>query len=294
MMSFNRIVKVITILISCSLSEASFAQNGNETVGNKTNDQTNKMSFPGGIVELRINKESDQLPTVKFGTKEPIIIEQAEEWRILLGLNLNTLPGDYLVYVKRATKDSSAFNLKFTVAQKKYLLSESVISAKNMALFRQSHSSLSNIDFTNSEQPSLPLQLPIEGRWQDSFGTLFQSQNDKTLIKQNLVSYQAIPYAAVRAPQNAIVSNIVLNGSGQTTIYLDHGRGLYSILSGLSDLTVEIGNGVVAGAVLGKMLPINSDQQPENYLAATPMLSWQIVMNDNYINPLLLTDTYIN
>lgn len=272
------------IFIISSLALPCFAQSTNQNI------QKNSLSFPGGVSELLIDKQSDQLPTVKFGTKEPIIIEQANSWRILIGLSLKTLPGDYLVYVKRATKNSSGFNLKFSVAQQKYSLSDTAITANNIALFRKVYTSFSSIDFSNSEQPSLPLQLPINGRWQDNFGTIYQSNDGETLIRQNLVRYQAIPFTAVQAPQNAIISHIELHDSGTATVYLDHGRGLYSILSGLSDLTVEIGNGVVAGAVLGKMLPINYDQQAQANLTVTPFLNWQVVMNEIYINPLLLTD----
>jgi murein DD-endopeptidase MepM/ murein hydrolase activator NlpD len=97
------------------------------------------------------------------------------------------------------------------------------------------------------------------------------------------VSLTTTELSNVIAPQNAIVSRIEFdeNQTELATLFLDHGRGLYSIISGMSDLTVEIGNGVIAGAVLGKM-PLDKTGSPTT-------LIWQCVINGVYINPLILT-----
>ena len=66
------------------------------------------------------------------------------------------------------------------------------------------------------------------------------------------------------------------------TVVLDHGRGLYSVLRGLTDLTVDIGNGVVSGAVLGR-LPAPTD-------VAQSKLVWQTQLNGVFVDPSLLSE----
>jgi len=175
------------------------------------------------------------------------------------------LPGEYLVYVKRANKDSSASYEKIHVQQKLYSLAENNNSKKYINM---QHKRISDIEFENSQQPSLPLNFPATGDWNTSY-TLYLEILEKTLIL---------------APQNAIVSKVVTSKTGTSTVYLDHGRGLYSIISGIKEITVSAGNGVVAGAVLGNTTPPTSTlKKSSNYI------TWLSMMNGAYINPAVLT-----
>lgn len=272
---------MIRYCLSLLISVACTTANAQDTVSINS-----EFSFPGGFVELTIDKQSDELPIARFGIHEPIVIQEKSSWRIIVGLSLETLPGDYVVYVKRATKGSPAFNLKFTVAQKKYPLAEQLISPQQTQEVKGVLSSLSDIDFSNSVEPSLPLRLPFNGDWLDEFGTIHQVQ-DGTFVAQNQLRHQAAPLSTVQAPQNAIVSLIKTSSDGTSTMVLDHGRGLYSIISGFGDLTVETGNGVVAGAVLGRVQATGVNDA-NSQARQTSMLGWQLVINSNYVNPLLL------
>lgn len=240
------------------------------------NAETN---FPGGVAELKLSKISSDLPEVRFGLHEPVIIEKTSHWRILIGLDLDTLPGNYLVYVKQNTEGSSGEHKQLTVEQTHYPLLE---FDKQDAVLMRDHKSMSDIDFNNTQQPSLPLLLPAKGKWTDTFGhRSFDSKNNK-LIAQNAVSLTTTELAMAVAPQNAIVSKIEINDTGIATMFLDHGRGLYSVLEGLKDLTVESGNGVVAGAVLGRL----ANTKPNSEIKR---LVWQTQLNGSYVNPLILT-----
>ena len=234
-------------------------------------------NFPGGLVEILIEKQSLQLPEVRFGTREPIVIEQDKHWRILVGLSLATLPGEYLVYIKSASKDSRAFSQTFNVEQKSYsLLSDN----REKEQIYTEYSSLSDLDFSNTEQPSLPLRYPIEGEWVEQFGQVLNTNSDE-VVQQNLISKRVTQIGTVVAPQNAIVSRIETDKFDISSLYLDHGRGLYSIIRGVTDLSVKTGNGVVAGAVLGKS---------PYYKGRASFITWQCVMNGVYVNPVILAE----
>jgi hypothetical protein len=151
------------------------------------------------------------------------------------------------------------------------------------------HDRFSEIDFSNTEQPTLPLLLPIKGDWQDVFGTVIAEAGapleNNAGQTSNYVFLENRQLSIVTAPQNAIVSRIVQpqTSDGLATVFLDHGRGLYSVLSGITDLSVETGNGIVTGAVIGKLLA-KSESEPAS------ILIWQTILNGVYINPLIISD----
>lgn len=247
-------------------------------------------SYPGGVAELTIAKQSDDLPDVKFGLNEPVVMEYSSYWRILIGLSLETLPGDYVSYIKPAIEGASGQYEKVIVKQHIYPFSEySELNAKtSQQAILKTHKSFSDIDFSNTQQPSLPLQWPLEGRWSNNFGHKLYDLKHATLHIPNAIVISTTRLSSVIAPQSAIVSKIETSDSGVSTVFLDHGRGLYSILSGLSDLTVELGNGIVSGAVIGK-LPAGSDETSNDSSPATRTLIWQTVMNNTYVDPQVLT-----
>ena len=232
-------------------------------------------AYPGGVAEIVVPKTSKQPPLITFGTKEVVVLEQLQSWRALVGISLDTLPGNYIVLVK-ANKNMPARAITFSVRQHHYAITqETVITPRKLAM-------LTSLDFDNTAPPKLPLKTPIEGIWQDNFGQIAAA--GPNLIQQNHVSFSppAGTQQVVLAPQQGIVSHIVQPDGFGASLCLDHGRGLFSVLHGIQELTVEVGNGVMAGAVLGKIDASKNTSSPA-YLA------WQCVLNEVNINPLIMT-----
>lgn len=244
-------------------------------------------SFPGGIVQLYLEKISDTLPQVRFGIREPIIIQRSDDWQVLIGLDLDILPGEYVIYIKQPDSELPGYSIKFDVTQKTLpVLADAADTELTNRPGRIAHQQQSDLDFDNTGQPDLPLKLPTEGTWDDTFGLVATDINAESglgqNVAQNYVFFQSAEPVIVTAPQNAIISRIIAPEQPETpaTVFLDHGRGLYSILGGVTDLSIETGNGVVAGAVIGKT-QVGADGQ-------TARLTWQTMINGAYVNPLLL------
>ena len=246
-------------------------------------------SYPGGIAQLTIPKKSDIIPEVKFGLNEPIVMEYGEYWRILIGLSLDTLPGDYVVYIKPAIEGAPGVYEKIVVKQhiypfNTYLRFDSHDSDQAVS---RVYDTFSSIDFSNTQQPSLPLRYPVEGSWSNNFGHKLYDKDNDALHIPNAIVLSTPQVSTVVAPQAAIVSKIDLLESGLSTVFLDHGRGLYSILSGLDDITVEVGNGIVAGAVIGKLRASKTTETTRSS-DTDNFLIWQTVINNTYIDPQIL------
>ena len=239
-------------------------------------------NFPGGFIDLKLEKINDQLPEIKFGLREPVIIDQQNHWRILVGLDLTLLPGEYVLYYKHADDDKSGEYKTIEVLQKVYPFQDVQKDQRNDVVDYYTPVRISAIDFSNTQQPLLPLQPPLNGSWNRQFGYQWIVEGANEVITSNAISIRAGQYSSVLAPQNAIVSNIVMDEQDRAAVILDHGRGLYSILRGLTDLTIDIGNGVVAGAVLGR-LPAQADLEQSK-------LVWQTLLNGVFIDPSLLSN----
>jgi len=256
----------------------------NHSLAQQTGDLS--FSYPGGVVELILPKNSNVLPSVQYGIREPVIIEQFDHWRVIIGLDINTLPGDYLAYIKYPDSGSPAYSIKFAVRQKSYPITE--IDTELQSNINIQHNTLSDLDFSNTEQPIFPLKLPITGEWHDAFASqefnTAINTEQPSLVSQNFISLTSTKTEIISSPSKAIVSRIILGDvvSAFATVYLDHGRGLYSIISGVSDLSVSTGDGILAGAVIGKL-----SQDEKN--PSSRILKWQCMINGVYVNPLILT-----
>ena len=239
-------------------------------------------NFPGGYIDLKLEKLNNNLPEIKFGLREPVIIDEQAHWRVLIGLDLALLPGQYVLYYKHAGDNSSGEHKTIEVLQKVYPFQDLREADLDNTIDNYAPVEISSIDFSNTQQPQLPLMIPLEGDWTLKFGYQWIVEDANDVITSNAISIQAGQYSSVLAPQNAIVSNIVMDEQELATVVLDHGRGLYSILRGLTDLTVDIGNGVVSGAVLGR-LPAPTD-------VAQSKLVWQTQLNGVFVDPSLLSE----
>lgn len=85
----------------------------------------------------------------------------------------------------------------------------------------------------------------------------------------------------VKAMMNGTVSEVNQDALWGITVVIDHGNGIQSRYSGLnSGVTVEAGTTVTAGTVIGAV-----GDTCEIELAKTPHLHFEIIQNNQYINP---------
>ena len=246
--------------------------------------ELNDYNHPGGIIELNLEKQSDQLPVLKFGLADPTIIEYKDHWRVIVGVSLDTLPGQYVLYYKPSYDGATGEYIEVSVQQKLRPFIKSDRAENQLNAISLTHTSFSELDYSNTQQPDLPLLTPVNGVWTENFGHQFFDEKAGTILTPNSAVLISSDDKIVTSPQSAIVSKVTTDQSGVSTVYLDHGRGLYSVLIGISDLTIEAGNGIVAGAVLGRL--IDDDFSSSN---KQPKLIWQTVVNGAYVNPSILT-----
>lgn len=246
-------------------------------------------NFPGGVMELKVRKNGPKIPTITYGLAKPILIEHTDYWKVLIGIDLDTIPGQYVAYVKQADSDEPAYSLQFEIQHRSY----PAVTVDKLPEFIATPDKLSEIDFDNSAEPQLPLQLPAEGLWDNYFGHVMitapkkSKQNQKFATQQYMSLLDTDKSTVIIAPQDGVISRIEQSESKQRyTVYIDHGRGLYSLICGLSELAIELGDGVVNGAVIGKF----DSKLPNSDVSQAIQLRWQVVMNGVLVDPVILTE----
>ena len=87
------------------------------------------------------------------------------------------------------------------------------------------------------------------------------------------------PIVAPSSGKIILTGDFFYNGK---TIYLDHGRGLKSIMIHLDEILVENNDFVRKGQIIGKVGTTGKSTGPH--------LHWSVLMNNIYIDPKLLTN----
>ena len=237
-------------------------------------------SFPGGLNQTLIAKQGKELPEAKFGTQNLLILDQGRNWRVMTGLGLDVLPGEYVIYFKHSVPGSSGEHIAIFVEQKDYQFSESDSEHSYNDHKIGIPKSLSQLEYSNTSEPKFPLMLPADGDWRLDFGRKYIRNNEIHSIDK--IALQLAGDLEIRAPQDAIVSNIESSEDGLKTIILDHGRNLYSVIDGINDTSLTPGRGVKLGQVIGRAgTTIDS---------IGTFLTWQIVLNNAAIDPNIVTE----
>src|ERR1041384_6520706 len=69
-------------------------------------------AVPGGVVTLPIAGSGQEKPVVTYGGAPVLVVRQASGWVAVVGLNLDTEPGDVVVDVQQPGKDPRQVTVK--------------------------------------------------------------------------------------------------------------------------------------------------------------------------------------
>ena len=252
---------------------------------------SNGYGFPGGLATLNVSKKSNKLPIVKYGTREPAIVDKGDQWRVYIGLGLDHLPGEYLVYFRDQEPESEATFYRFFVKQIKFLTKQARDDDESIPKLPND---LSDLDFKNTTPLSLPFSLPIDAEWEDGFGNYLLRTTSDIVRQQDFVRVDVAENIEIKSPSTGIISKITHSKeTGKYTLVIDHGSGLFSIFNGLGSVSMKLGHGLSAGEVFGHSpsKPKTGERKSKPRTAIRHTISWRTQLNNELINPLILTVT---
>ena len=244
------------------------------------------LAVPGGVARLALGPAAER-PFAWVGDIPLRVIGDPIAWTALVGIPLSAEPGEGRITMRQANGPAST--LTYTIAPKRYSEQRLKVapghvdlSPEDLARFERERQRSLDIAATFSTPPTevaeLRMQVPVPGRRSSSFGLrrVFNGQSRNPHSGMDIAAPTGTPIRAPMAARVIDTGDYFFNGS---TIWLDHGAGLLSMVCHLSAITVREGDMVGAGEVIGQVGATGR--------VTGPHLHWGVMLNRTMVDPAL-------
>jgi murein DD-endopeptidase MepM/ murein hydrolase activator NlpD len=243
------------------------------------------LPVPGGIARLSLGAAAAR-PTARDGEVPLLVLGNPVEWTVLVGIALAARPGVASISVRQAEGGVSR-NIAYTVAPKRYheqrlkVAPDKVdLSPEDEARYKRERVHLSTVMATFTEPPpqAMHMRVPVPGRRSASFGMrrVFNGQPRNPHSGMDIAAATGTPVLAPLAGRVIDTADYFFNGS---TVWLDHGGGLLTMVCHLSSIDVEVGDMLKAGE---RFCAVGSTGR-----ATGPHLHWSVMLNRAMVDPAL-------
>jgi murein DD-endopeptidase MepM/ murein hydrolase activator NlpD len=182
-------------------------------------------------------------------------------WRTILGVDLDTKPGEHKTDVLFTMNDGRVDRRQavIQVVAKKYPTTQLKVDDKYVALSktdlaranRESRETEGIYAKITSEMLwTMPFSVPIEGETGTNFGhrRIFNGEPRAPHAGADLRAMTGTPIHATNRGRVVLAKNLFFTGN---TVILDHGLGIYSLYAHLSRIDVKVGDIISNGEKLG-------------------------------------------
>lgn len=237
---------------------------------------------PGGVAVIDLGPASQPAPSARLGEQPLAVVKDQGRWFVLLGIPLDTLPGEMEIAV---TSGATAGIKLVSIGIKNY--PEQRLSIKDKRKVEPNPDDLARIEREkaiteavkrrfSSNAPATDFLLPASGPLSSRFGLrrIFNGQPRNPHAGLDVAVGTGAP---IRAPADGIVANTgdyFFNGN---TIFIDHGQGLISAYMHLSRIDVRPGQAVKKGEPLGAVGATGR--------VTGPHLHWAVILNNTPVDP---------
>lgn len=243
---------------------------------------------PGGIAVIDLGPASQPAPSARLGEQPLAVVKELGRWYALLGIPLDTLPGEMEIAVSGG---STAGIRTVSIGIKNY--PEQRLTIKDKRKVEPNPDDLARIErekavteavkrHFSSHAPATDFLLPASGPLSSRFGLrrIFNGQPRNPHAGLDVAVGTGAP---IRTPADGIVANTgdyFFNGN---TVFIDHGQGLISAYLHQSRIDVRAGQDVRRGDSLGRV--------GMSGRATGPHLCWRLKWRNRNMDPSLLVRT---
>jgi murein DD-endopeptidase MepM/ murein hydrolase activator NlpD len=213
-------------------------------------------AVPGGVVTLPIEGPAGVEPVVTYDGARAMVLRDTGPWLAVVGVPLGTSPGPQHVVVKRG---NTTTRISFDITAKEYAVEKLTVPPSQVDL---SNSDLVRVEkervrirsalTTFSAEPPGTLRLlqPTPGPRSSSYGLrrFFNNESRNPHTGMDIAASLGAPVQAAAAGSVVNTGNYFFNGN---TVILDHGAGLVTMYCHLSRISVEPGQRVHVGELIG-------------------------------------------
>jgi len=208
---------------------------------------------PGGVAIIDVGSAELAMPDVSFDNRPVLVMQDADRWKAVVGIPLDTDPGPTTV---------SANGIKVPVTIKEYGYTEQRITVANQSYVTPDQEQLDRIgrerkiidgalnDFRDVPVTGISLAAPVDGPRSSSFGKrrFFNDQPRAPHKGMDISAAQGVPIKAPRDGVIAATGDYFFNGN---TVIIDHGQGYVTMYCHLSEISAKEGQEVIAGETIG-------------------------------------------
>jgi murein DD-endopeptidase MepM/ murein hydrolase activator NlpD len=236
---------------------------------------------PGGIAEIPLAPQSAPAPIVQYAGQRVTVAANNGQWVALVGIPFDAQAGTYSIQVRNGNP------IEFNVQDKQYRTQRITLKDNNMvepddessarivrelAIQKQLRTRFSagdaNIDFIR----------PAAGADTGRFGMrrIFNGQSRNPHSGMDIAAAAGTPIKSSAAGRILYTGNLFFSGN---VVYIDHGAGVISMYAHLSKITVNVGDSVQQGDIVGE---VGSSGR-----ATGPHLHWSVYLNGEAADPSL-------
>lgn len=238
-------------------------------------------AVPGGVAMVDIGPERLPEPTVTWNDKKVLVQKNAGRWQALVGIPLTTKPGQYELSVFSTVERQTTFRVKNRryPAQELFISDTSKVTPPAAALQRinteRQRMSAARQSWRTDFDAAM-FRIPLQGRQSSQFGLrrIYNGKPGNRHTGLDLAAAEGTPIVAPAAGRVIEVGDFYFNG---LSVFVDHGQGLITLYSHLSDTDVSIGDQLKAGETVGL---VGSSGR-----VTGPHLHWSVGLNGVWVNP---------
>ena len=236
---------------------------------------------PGGVAVVDLGQEASA-PTAHWGEQPLAVVRDSGRWFALLGIPLDTLPGELEISVKNG---STVTLRQITVGIKNYPEQRLTIKDKRKVepnpddlarIAREKETTEAVKRHFAANAPASDFLLPASGPLSSRFG-LRRVFNGLPRNPHAGLDVAVGTGAPIKAPADGVVANTgdyFFNGN---TVFIDHGQGLISAYMHMSRIDVAYGQPIKKGEILGAVGATGR--------VTGPHLHWAVILNNTPVDP---------
>jgi len=266
--TLNRLRLLIgALLLASSLGVAALPQNS---------------PVPGGVAVIDLGPVGQTAPSAHWGEQAIAVVSDRGRWFALLGIPLDTLPGDMEISVSfgaSATIKHVAVNIKNYPEQRLTIKDKRKVEPDpdDLARIEREQKTTDAIKRRfSAAPPETEFALPANGPLSSRFG-LRRIFNGLPRNPHAGLDVAAAAGTTVRAPADGVVADTGEYFFNGNTVFIDHGQGLITAYMHLSRIEVRPGQVVKKGMDLGAIGATGR--------ATGPHLHWAVILNNTPVDP---------